>query len=657
MNKAYRAICALGAAVTLSTAAVAGAIPAQAQTATWSVVFSTHYGVAIDFSGYTALVAPGPLDAWAFGANDLSGGDGTSPQQAEAVHWDGTAWQASALPAVVNSDIVAASVISPNDIWAVTEFEGYVLHWNGSSWSVATQLPGSTDDSGLLTGITALSDTDVWVFGTSGFTSGLGTWYYNGSTWTQQTGSATGITTASALSASDIWAIGSDGTAPQDEITHYDGTAWEPETSSTLTGLTFGQILAISDTDVWATAEVGGSSTAGVLVQFDGTTWSQVTLPSLLTTGATNLTADGQGGIWVTGTDSSGNAWAADMSSAGTWSTTEIGSTGTNIAALALVPGTTSLWGAGSVDTTTGSNATIWAYGTPPTAPSPDEVQASQQSGFCLDNTGDSSADGNPIQVWSCLGDASQGWTYVPSANGVAGDYQLENSNGSCLDDPADSAVNGTRVQLWSCLGDASQIWTQVAVGSYAEYQNANGLCLDNTGNALTDGNRVQVWACNGDVAQQWYGPSLQSGTLFYAVQASQASGFCLDNTGGLAADGNPIQIWSCSGNTNQGWKYVPSVNGVAGDYQLENSNGLCLDDPGDSAVNGTGVQLWSCLGDASQTWTQAGVNGYTEYVNANGLCLDNTGDALTDGNRVQVWACNGDTAQQWFGPGPQSGF
>jgi DNA-binding beta-propeller fold protein YncE len=289
----------------------------------------------------------------------------------------------------------------------------------------------------------------------------------------------------------------------------------------------------------------------------------------------------------------------------------------------------------------------------------PYEVQASQQSGFCLDNAGGSSADGNPIQVWSCLGNANQGWLYVPQPGGVAGAYELENSNGMCLDDPGDAAVNGTRVQLWSCLGDASQTWTQVAAdGSFTEYVNANGLCLDNTGNGATDGNRVQVWACTGDAAQHWFGPGAQSSAIppAYPVRADQQSGFCLDNAGGSSADGNLIQIWTCFGEPNQAWKYVPSVNGVTGDYQLENSNGLCLDDPGDSAVDGTRVQLWACLGDPSQTWNQLTVGSYAEYVNANGLCLDNTGNALTNGNRVQVWACNGDLAQQWFGPSPQSG-
>lgn len=137
------------------------------------------------------------------------------------------------------------------------------------------------------------------------------------------------------------------------------------------------------------------------------------------------------------------------------------------------------------------------------------EVQASQKSGYCLDNTAGSSSNGNHIQVWKCLHNANQRWEYVPSLNGTSGDHQLQNGNGKCLDDPNDSKVNGTKVQLWTCLGNPNQEWTARSVnGSYVEYVNANGLCLDNTGNAKKDGSRVQVWACNGGAAQQWYGPN-----------------------------------------------------------------------------------------------------------------------------------------------------
>jgi hypothetical protein len=149
---------------------------------------------------------------------------------------------------------------------------------------------------------------------------------------------------------------------------------------------------------------------------------------------------------------------------------------------------------------------------------------------------------------------------------------------------------------------------------------------------------------------------SLSRPTELFEVQASQKSGYCLDNTGGSARNGNPIEIWHCLRDASQQWEYVPSLDGVSGHYQLQNSDGKCLDDPGGSKVNGTKAQLLSCVGNADQDWTAHTVNGsYTEYVNANGLCLDNTGNVKKNGNRVEVWACNGGPAQQWHGPSPAS--
>jgi hypothetical protein len=83
------------------------------------------------------------------------------------------------------------------------------------------------------------------------------------------------------------------------------------------------------------------------------------------------MAPDGQGGIWLTLQDSSAEQWAAHLTAAGTWSRTLIASSGTFFHALTLIPGTTSLWGAGSVDTPTGSNATVWADGAPPGAGPP----------------------------------------------------------------------------------------------------------------------------------------------------------------------------------------------------------------------------------------------------------------------------------------------
>src|SRR6202167_4546211 len=151
-------------------------------------------------------------------------------------------------------------------------------------------------------------------------------------------------------------------------------------------------------------------------------------------------------------------------------------------------------------------DALIAADDQSPATPGP--VEASAGSGYCLDNTGNSSSNANPIQIWQCNGDAAQNWEFIPDSNGIAVDYMLENGNGKCLDDPDDAPADGTKVQLWTCLGNANQEWTQTTVGAYVEYVNSNGTCLDDTGNSHSDGTLVQIWSCNGDTAQQWQGPS-----------------------------------------------------------------------------------------------------------------------------------------------------
>jgi hypothetical protein len=155
-------------------------------------------------------------------------------------------------------------------------------------------------------------------------------------------------------------------------------------------------------------------------------------------------------------------------------------------------------------------------------------VKASAGSSYCLDDTNDSSTNGNPIQIWQCNGDAAQHWEFVPDSNGIPGDYMLENGNGKCIDDTGDSRANGTKVQLWSCLGDSAQEWTQKAVGSYLEYVNSNGLCMDDRGNSHSDGTRVQVWACLGDTAQQWEGPTSEV-TLGGTQTAQTTGGYVLE--------------------------------------------------------------------------------------------------------------------------------
>ena len=354
MNLTFRragAVCAAAATAVV----ISGIVPAQAATSPgWRQVHSQHYGPANDYSVYGAVVASAKNSAWVLGGNDWSGGNGTS-QHAVATHWNGTAWGGYTLPAGVTSYVIAASAPSASDIWAVTFLGGDVLHWNGSHWVVAKHLAGA----GELTGVTALSATNVWVFGGGGFTGGLGTWHYNGTSWQQWKGSAAGLERASALSARSIWAVGS-GTSPDSTIQHFNGNTWQTVSAKALSGLQFFGIQAFSSTNVWVAAVSHGGVQPAYLVHYNGAGWTRIKVPWSVQ--VNNPVSDGHGGLWLTGFSAvtPGQSYVVHRTSSGAWSRTAVSA---NLQGLALIPDTTSLWAVGAKATSTGGDAVIWAYG------------------------------------------------------------------------------------------------------------------------------------------------------------------------------------------------------------------------------------------------------------------------------------------------------
>ena len=102
--------------------------------------------------------------------------------------------------------MLAVSADGPLDAWAITV--GNVLHWHNGKWTVAKSFsPKGGPPGPLLTGITALSPTNVWVFGGTGYGVGRGTWHLHGHTWTKVTGAGRNIFGASAQG-NRMWAIG-----------------------------------------------------------------------------------------------------------------------------------------------------------------------------------------------------------------------------------------------------------------------------------------------------------------------------------------------------------------------------------------------------------------------------------------------------------------
>ncbi len=306
--------------------------------------------------GYVDVSASGMASAWASGVAGASGSPVTG--RPAVARWHNGVWRPGRLPSGLSGLLIAVSTDSAKDAWAVSGLGGYALHWNGTRWSVARRWSeGSLRRE--LTGVQAFGRRDVWVFGGPGAYPGLGTWHFDGSSWTRvASGPGAGIISASALSPTDMWAIGST-SAPQDSIVHYTGT-WRLVRSSVLSGLQFSGIAALAAGDVWAVATKPGTPNVAFAVHLQNGTWVRTRLPWAVD--PIRLAADGRGGIWLTAL-SRNAAWAIHRSAAGRWSRVSVGS-GADMIGLTLIPGTASLWGAGSAATGPGSGVSaIWAYG------------------------------------------------------------------------------------------------------------------------------------------------------------------------------------------------------------------------------------------------------------------------------------------------------
>ena len=129
--------------------------------------------------------------------------------------------------------------------------------------------------------------------------------------------------------------------------------------------------------------------------------------------------------------------------------------------------------------------------GTPPPSGSTGPITGYQ--GLCLDDRSASTADFNPIQVYTCNGTNAQNWTV--NSNGTL------TVLGDCLDVDAAGTANGTTVDLYPCNGTGAQSWTHESNG---ELVNTNsGKCLDDTGYGGS-GTQVQIWSCADTSNQQW---------------------------------------------------------------------------------------------------------------------------------------------------------
>jgi len=235
--------------------------------------------------------ADSPTDAWAVGLFQ-----GPVATKTFVLHWDGASWSRvnSPDPGSSFNQIDGVAAISPADVWVsgfslnfgAPRLKGLLLHWNGSRWSPKPREAAAAD------AVTSISARNVWAVGSTGSgpqprTLGL---HWNGSSWSRTPTPDPGpgfneFYSVGAASGTDVWAVGSDcaakcgrfGEVDEALIGHWDGAKWSrircPDPNprdNELLGVT-----AVSSHDAWA---VGFAGTHGLILHWNGSTWSQASL-------------------------------------------------------------------------------------------------------------------------------------------------------------------------------------------------------------------------------------------------------------------------------------------------------------------------------------------------------------------------------------------
>ncbi len=190
------------------------------------------------------------------------------------------------------------AVISENDIWAVGDSYGgsisqtLIEHWDGGKWSIVSS-PNIGSDSNYLTGVAAVSTSNVWTVGTYMGSKKTLIEHWNGQSWSIVSSPNIGsdvnyLAGIAAVSANNIWAVGlheNIDDSDQTLIEHWDGSKWSiissPNHGSDFNYLT--GIAAVSANNIWAVGGYASAPRTGqtLIEHWDGSKWSIISSPTI----------------------------------------------------------------------------------------------------------------------------------------------------------------------------------------------------------------------------------------------------------------------------------------------------------------------------------------------------------------------------------------
>jgi hypothetical protein len=248
----------------------------------------------------------------------------------------------------------------------------------------------------------------------------------------------------------------------------------------------------------------------------------------------------------------------------------------------------------------------------------------------CIDDSGDSSTSGNPVELITCDNANEQNWAIGPD--------QAVEVNGLCLDTTGEGETSGTALVVSTCDGSATQQWEQESGNTVLNV--GSGLCLDDPGSATTSGTQLDIATCDGAAGQVWPLPVAQAppappaiGPLWNTQNQADSDVPCAQKVG------TSVEIQACKGQASANWTL--ESNGAL------HNGGDCLDTQGAGVSAGTVVVLATCNGGATQHWTPEA--NKTLVQQGSGLCLYDP--AAANGTRLEISACTTAAAEQWWVP------
>ena len=365
------------AAILLLTGCATAAASVAAKAPGWRIVTVLRHCANED--SLSSVVATGPGDAWALGQPFSDGGPGCG---ADVEHWNGAAWRRVPIPSgqfLTDSLPQPLAASSARDAWIFPASSAQVgdlsytynhaLHWNGTAWH-ASAFPAKL----IVATAADLGPGDVWAFGVTQSSPVVTVPYaarYNGWSWHRVKLPAAPMA-ISAAGRDGLWAIGptvATAAKPASEQRiigmYWNGRSWSRLAVPKVT-LPAGQSLfeaaslaAAGPRDLWwsyqATNETTDTSHNGLL-HWNGLAWRTITLPAAIAD-VDAMAADGHGGIWLTASTGldliqywyhyDGRHWTRSL-------VPSPRGYGYMVFGMTLIPGTASLWADGEADANTG---------------------------------------------------------------------------------------------------------------------------------------------------------------------------------------------------------------------------------------------------------------------------------------------------------------